>query len=271
VAGPESRRLWQAGPLAALAEMAPTVLASKALQHRADASVPVAALQGVVQRIKDDETDYTDEEYRRAIKHADENPPRKKKAKADDYAEIMADFLERTHARLPTKLKRLALLKRCKEVWNRPSLVAAPVEVEVRDPLDNPEIAYGAEHGDLHFIQTPTQTKSAWTLEKDAALALMEGKIREHLGPLGQHSAANEKEDGWSTFYISDDNGGPIGVYWVPKSEKKQNKFPSTTRFTMQVQVHFRDNVVSYHGYPDQRAEGQPAGVSLTKGGAKLD
>jgi hypothetical protein len=221
-----------------------------------------------VQRQTADGTDYTPQEIGAAATQARKTVT-KKKAKDTDFAKAMADNL--LGIGLATNYSnRTQLEKTCKEWWNKPSSYEVAAEPEARKVLEEPEIEYGAEHGDLHFIDTPSEKKAAWTIEKDTALALMEAAIREHLKALGEHSATGESREGWSPFYITVDHGAETGVYWVPKSERNKNKYPTTTCFSIQLQVHYATKVISYHGYPDERIEGRRTGCSKTKGGALL-
>lgn len=212
-----------------------------------------------------DGTDYTNEEKRNAIAAAKASVT-KKKAKDTDYASAMADYLIGSCGGLATNFKTKVVLERsCKDWWNKPSLVDEPKVIgPARVALVDPTIEYGAEHGDLHFIGDPTDKKSAWDLDKGTALALMEAEIRSHLGPLGPlgpHSG-HENRDGWAPFYITAQYSGPVGRY---KGPKVKNKYPSTDHFTIQLQVNYNANMISYHGFPDERIEGKALGLSINK------
>ena len=160
-----------------------------------------------------------------------------------------------------------ALTWACQEWFNKPSSFEEKTEQAARNALANPTITYGAEHGDLHFISKPTDNKSAWTLGKSAALTLMETEIRKWLGPLGTQSGNGEKRDGWTTFYVSGEHTANVGVYKV----KGERVNPATKYFSMQVQVHYENNQIDYHGYPDEKMEGNAKlGCKKTLFGAAL-
>lgn len=237
-----------------------------ALQRTADAFA--ASRTPPVQRLTADGTDYTPQEIGAAAAYASENVT-KKKAKDTDFASAMADHLLEIGQATNYK-NRAQLEKACKNWFNKPSSYGVAAEPEAREKLDEPTIEYEAEHGDRHFINKPIRTKAAWTIEKGIALVLMEAAIREHLKALGENSATGESRDGWSTFYITVDHGAKTGVYWVEKSERIKNQFPTTNFFTIQLQVNYATNMISYHGYPDQSMKGRPTGCSKTKGGALL-
>lgn len=215
----------------------------------------------VVQRVAAGGADYTLSEKRNAITHATDNPP-KAKPKPKDSAQVMATYLIGSCGGLATDYRNKgALEKACVLWWNRPSLVDEPVVVAARAALVAPTITYDSEHGDLHFIANPTDTKSAWTLDKTAATAAMEAEIRRHLSALGVNSAKNEN-GGWSAFYITAQHGSVVGAY---TGEKKKNQWPTTDHYTMQVQVNYAENKISYHGFPDERIEGHTLGCSINK------
>lgn len=140
-----------------------------------------------------------------------------------------------------------------------------PNDEEKREALDSPDIVYGAEHGDLHFGGNPTPKKSKWSLEKEASLTLMEDEINKYLEVLGKHSGSNENDKGWSPFYITAQHESSCGAYFVPKNERKQNNFPTTDHFTIQLQVNYKQNSISYHGFPDEKIEGHALGCSINK------
>jgi hypothetical protein len=222
-------------------------------------------LPGVAQRTTDDGKDYKNTEVLEAIE--DVKKTVKKKSPSDtDYAKAMSTYLT-TNCGKATKYKTpKALETQCKAWWNKPSDLVAVVVQAARTALVAPEIEYGAEHGDRHFIKTPTKKKAAWDLDKDVALPLMVTEIEKHLAALGKHSAANESRDGWTTFYVTGQHSGPVGRYWV----KDERTYPTTDCFSMQVQVHYQSNTISYHGYPDEEMEGKAKGCSKTKMGDKL-
>ena len=221
----------------------------------------------VLQRQTDDGTDYKLPEKRQAIEHARENVT-KKKAKDTEYAAAMAAYLVDQCGGLATNFKSKALLeKACKDWWNKPSMVDEPAAVgPPRVGLAGTTITYGATHGDLHFINDPTDKKSAWDLGKQAALTLMETEITSHLDALGRNSAGHENKDGWAPFYITAQHSGPVGRY---KGPKVKGKYPSTDHFSIQLQVNYNDNSVSYHGFPDEKIEGHALGLSINKTDAK--
>jgi hypothetical protein len=217
---------------------------------------------------KDKITPYTPTEISAAISDAKPRIEKLKKKQDDAAAGHMATYLNNLRTFDKAGYKSLnALTAACKGWYNKPSSFVVKQEQAPRNPLANPDLIYGATHGDLHFIKTPTDKKSAWTLEKSAALSLMEAELRKHLGPLGTHSADGESDQGWTTFYVSGQHGGAVGLYKVTG----ERVHPSTTYFSMQVQVHYADNIVSYHGYPDEKMEGNATlGCKKTLKGSAL-
>jgi len=215
----------------------------------------------VVQTVTEDGTDYTNAEKREAIEHARQKVT-KKNAKDSDYAKAMVDYLTLTEGQATRYKDNAALQKACKDWWNRPSQVEEPVAAaQPRGALENPRIEYDEGHGDLHFIPKPNKKKSAWDLEKADAQNLMVTEIQKHLTALGVHSAEHER-DGWSAFYITAQHESKVGSYVGPLELKK---FPTTNYFTIQVQVNYNENLISYHGFPDEKIEGFPLGCSFNK------
>lgn len=215
----------------------------------------------VLQRKTPDNSDYTKAEKRAAIAHA-KDAVTKKKPKDGDYGAAMAAFLVATYPPIATDYTLKTLEKACVQWWKKPSLVddEAPA-AEARRALAGPTLVYDAAHGDYHFIAKPTTKKSAWSLEKDAANQLVQTEIRKHLKALGEHSAGHEDRDGWSAFYITAQHNKAVGTYYV----KGERDSPSTDHFTIQLQVHYGRNEISYHGFPDERIEGHALGCSINK------
>jgi hypothetical protein len=127
--------------------------------------------------------------------------------------------------------------------------MTAPYEMYI-EPTDFPlpELAYGAEHGDYHFTGKVTKQKAQWTLAKGTALQLMADEVMKHWDRI----KADSKPDGWDSWYVGGDNGKPVG----------DTVAGPVSTFTMQVQVHLQDNLISYHGYPDQRLKKTGVGKS---------
>lgn len=111
--------------------------------------------------------------------------------------------------------------------------------------LPLPRLEYGADHGNYHFGGDPTAQKSKWTLPKAAALQLMEAEISKHFVRMRSESRTN----GWEGWYVGGQAPGNIGMYAV---DGKRGGAP-TTMFTIQAQVNWFENVISYHGFPDER------------------
>lgn len=223
-----------------------------------------AAFGFVLQAKLPDGSDYTNAEKREAIADVQGTTKSKKTLKAKDAAAAMAEYLLTNYPPIATNYKnKAALVRACTEWWNKPSLVAEPKAAEApRHALVEPRLEYDAEHGDLHFIAKPTDKKSAWSLEKGEANQLVEDTIRQHLRALGEHSAGHEDRNGWSAFYITAQHDEPVGTY---VGESKRGGYPTTDHFTIQLQVNYRANEISYHGFPDERIEGQPLGCSINK------
>lgn len=218
--------------------------------------------------VEEDVEPYTAEEITKAVNHAKPQVEKLKKKQAEAASGYMAAYLNEIRPFNEAGYKSLkALTWACQDWFNKPSSFAVKEVEAARNPLVRPTITYGAEHGDLHFISKPTESKSAWTLGKSAALTLMETEIGKWLGPLGTHSATGESRDGWTTFYVSGQHTANVGVYKV----SRQRETPSTTYFSMQVQVNYAENTISYHGYPDEKMEGNAKlGCKKTLFGAPL-
>jgi hypothetical protein len=108
---------------------------------------------------------------------------------------------------------------------------------------------YGAAHGDYHFTGKVSKKKAQWTIEKAEALQLMEDEIDKYIGHLYIHSP----KEGWKSWYIGGQASHTIG----------ESVAGSESRFTIQLQVSRELNLISYHGYPDQRLK--KTGVGATK------
>jgi hypothetical protein len=237
--------------LAALAHGSARVQADAALQRLADTR-PAPADPAVVQRVP---ADYTHEEIRAAIEDARAKVT-KKKPKDTDYGKAMAAYLQANCDGLATAYKSVAVLeKACTGWWNRPSEVAAPVVVAPRNPLVDPTITFDTGHGDLHFVGNPTDKKSKWSLSKTDAMALMEATIGLYLDVLGVNSATS------AAFYVTAQHSATVGSYFP----KVKNSYPTTDHYTMQVQVDYANNAITYHGFPDERIVGFALGCSINK------
>jgi hypothetical protein len=106
-------------------------------------------------------------------------------------------------------------------------------------PLPDMELEYGKDHGDYHFTGKVTVKKAQWTITQARAIELMEAELRTHMRTLVTQSKAK----GWESWYIGADAGQKIG----------DTVAGAETSFCMQVQVNLGDQIISYHGYPDQR------------------
>lgn len=108
-----------------------------------------------------------------------------------------------------------------------------------------PALVFGAEHGDLHFGGDPTEQKSKWSLPKPAAIQLMATEIGPHLVRMRRES----RIAGWESWYVGGQAPGNIGQYYVRGVRGGE----STRMFTIQAQVNWLENEISYHGFPDER------------------
>ena len=224
-----------------------------------------AAFGFVVQRKNAEGTDYLNAEKREAIEHAKKTLTKGKKTpKPKDAAEAMADFLVKPNETIATNYKdKKVLAKACLEWWNKPSLVEDPVALAERRALVDPRLEYDREHGKYHFQKVATAKKSAWSLSEVGANALVVAAIRKHLKALGEHSSDYENQQGWSAFYIVDGGQDVIGSY-------AGNGGGTTKYFTIQLQVNYEENLISYHGYPDEEVGAGEVGCSFKKGGPTL-
>lgn len=117
------------------------------------------------------------------------------------------------------------------------------------------KLEYGAEHGDRHFVKTPTKNKTAWTLAKPTALELMKAEINTHLDRMIAGSALDKE---WEVWYVIGDADENIGLYKIDG----QREPGSTARLACQVRVSLPHKLVSYHGCPDEQAMKTGAGRS---------
>jgi hypothetical protein len=218
--------------------------------------------------VADDAEPYTAKEIGEAVEYAKPFIVKVKKKRGEAASGHMATYLNKLRPFNEAGYPSLnALTWACQEWFDKPSTFEEKQAKVARNPLINPTITYGATHGDLHFIDKPTTKKSAWTLGKSAALSLMEAEIRKFLGPLGTHSDKEESSQGWSTFYVSGQHTTHVGAY----KETGKRVDPTTAYFSMQVQVKYADNEISYHGYPDEKMEGNAKlGCKKTLFGAPL-
>ena len=112
--------------------------------------------------------------------------------------------------------------------------------------LPAPTLTFGTGHGDLHFGGDPTEKKSKWSLTKAKAIELMAAEITKHLPRMRRESQL----DDWEAWYIGGQvAGGEAGRYY----KKGTRGGLPTDMFTIQAQVHWLDNEISYHGFPDER------------------
>jgi hypothetical protein len=145
-----------------------------------------------------------------------------------------------------------------KRYVGKPAATVTPVAtppvavVAITRPLASAmTVQYGAEHGKLHFGGKATKKKTKWDLSVTEACALMEAEIVKHRDRLVRESALDKE---WEPWYIIADADDDIGRY-IAKGETG-----TTNRFSMQVQVSLQHKLISYHGYPDQRAMDTGAG-----------
>jgi hypothetical protein len=115
-------------------------------------------------------------------------------------------------------------------------------------PLPPLTLVYGADHGDYHFTGKVTTKKAQWTVSKSKAQGLMEAAIARYSDKLRKES----NPVGWTVWYIGEDAGEVIG----------DTVSGVVGQFTIQFQVNLSENVVSYHGYPDQRLKKTGIGKS---------
>jgi hypothetical protein len=114
---------------------------------------------------------------------------------------------------------------------------------------------YGPKHGDLHFGGKPTKNKTKWSIDKEAAIELMEAEIGKHLNRMVSDST--DVENAWTTWYIAYEPDYEVGNYFITPRE-----FGSTNTFSMQVQVSLTDRFISFHGYPDEQVRGRGIGTA---------
>jgi hypothetical protein len=132
-------------------------------------------------------------------------------------------------------------------------------EYEAVPPMANhpaPKLSYGALHGDLHFGGDPTAQKSKWTIGKVAAITLMETLIGTYMRRLRVES----RKDGWDAWYLGGQHGAAVGNY----AKGGTRGGVPTDLFSVQAQVNWLENEISYHGYPDEKLKRPGAGKSKT-------
>lgn len=139
-------------------------------------------------------------------------------------------------------------------------VAATPVAVVAitRPRADEMTATYDAGHGSLHFGGAPKAKKTKWDLGVEAACVLMEAEIARNRDRLVRESALDKE---WEPWYIIADADDDIGRYLA------KGKTGTTSRFAMQVQVSLQHKSISYHGYPDQRAQN----VGVGKGRNSVD
>ncbi|MDI1480439.1 hypothetical protein QHF84_27715 [Polyangium sp. y55x31] len=128
-------------------------------------------------------------------------------------------------------------------------LVDYMTDLSAPAPVMEMVLEYGAAHGDYHFTGNVTVKKAQWTVDKETAKGLMETAINTHMATL----LAGSGDEGWTAWYIGDDAGYTIG----------KTVAGDETQFCIQLQVSKEHNLISYHGYPDQRL--RKLGVGKTK------
>lgn len=107
-----------------------------------------------------------------------------------------------------------------------------------------PTLEFGEDHGSLHFGGAPTRQKSKWSLDKPAAMVLMEAAIRAHLPRMMRESSLTEPTP-WLIVGRADNS---IGRY---KDDTRDGS--ETDTYMIQAQMIISENLVSYHGFPDER------------------
>ncbi|MBK6265094.1 DUF4157 domain-containing protein [Marivirga sp. S37H4] len=133
--------------------------------------------------------------------------------------------------------------ERIKEVHNLFDQVKQFIVAQQTPPIINLAITYGAAHGDLHFIANPTANKSAWTIPKVNALALMNTEITNRMQDIVR--AARASQNGQVALLLIADSNGPIG------NSIRNNRIQ---RFQIQLQADLNSGGISYHGFPDDQA-----------------
>lgn len=121
---------------------------------------------------------------------------------------------------------------------------------ELKSRMQSIKLEYNAEHGDYHFTGKVSKKKAQWR-NKAEAHKLMLAELETHMAAL----LAGSKPKGWTQWYIGKFTSSVLGDS-VEGPEKN---------FTMQVQVNKEANIISYHGFPDQRLLSQ--GIGKTKSG----
>jgi hypothetical protein len=143
-----------------------------------------------------------------------------------------------------------------KRYVGKPAATTTPVVTPPAPAITRPlasamTVEYGEKHGKLHFGGKPTQKKTKWDLSVEDACALMEAEITANRDRLVAESALDKE---WEPWYIIADADEDIGRYTAKGDEG------TTNRFAMQVQVSLQHRLISYHGYPDQRAKSTGVG-----------
>jgi hypothetical protein len=227
-----------------------------ALQRMADART--------IQRQTPDGTTYTSDEIQAAYDHA-RTTVTKKNAKVQLFGQAMAAHLVANAGGLASNYSNpKALEKTCEGWWKRPSTFQAAVVVAPRDAMVEPTLNFDSGHGNRHFGGDPTAKKSKWSMEEGPAKTLMEAAINSHLEAIGPATAHHEDRQGWAAFYLTQHRSDPVGHY------RSGSNIKATSTYTIQLQVHFADNTITYHGYPDERAENTAEGIAVGKYGERL-
>jgi len=121
--------------------------------------------------------------------------------------------------------------------------VAAP-----RANQQAPKLQFGRAHGMLHFGGDPIANKTKWSLTESAACTAMELEIRKHIGRMRKEAQLHEIS-GWDSWWIGAQSRNDIGKY----SQRGVRGGKSTDQFSIQAQVDWVGNAISYHGFPDER------------------
>jgi hypothetical protein len=121
---------------------------------------------------------------------------------------------------------------------------------ELKSRMQAIKLEYNSEHGDYHFTGKVSKKKAQWR-DKAEAHKLMKAELETHMAAL----LAGSKPKGWTQWYIGKFTKSVIG----------DSVEGPETNFTMQVQVNKEANIISYHGFPDQRLLSE--GLGKTKGG----
>jgi hypothetical protein len=104
-----------------------------------------------------------------------------------------------------------------------------------------PKLTFDPVHGMYHFGGEPTVQKSKWNMAWQMAQAKMEPEIKQYLARM------RESYD-HVAWYIGAQDNKAVGNFHTGVRGGK-----ATDKFTIQAQVDWIANVVSYHGFPDEK------------------